>query len=374
MPVVHDDVRLCPRCGHALAEGCNVCSTCGYVFPNAVEQRADAEGCHTSPEAPQSEDATRVVAHRVPLGAARAQKPARPNNNTNNNAYVDDASCGEERTRVAPRCGSAGTNDTQVPRTAQGTLRANRPGPSVGVPANRGSLKTRIREWGRNASDVLSGKRPLRQPSYGSAEPGRFAMPKAAALVGGVLCILVAFGSWASAATPLGSGTVAGVASLSPIPMASDAWRVICAAFGSAGSAVSSATSSASSGSIDILGSLGTFASGLVFMALALARIAAPIYVLVGLVRASLNPSPYEFATLERSLRVAAGVALTWLVAIGCFERIATLGSTTAASVPGDYVFWILLGFSYGGMAWFSLMVCVASLAVVWGWRRLRSA
>lgn len=369
--MANDDTRCCPRCGHALAEGCNVCSTCGYVIPNVVEQSANGGERQSPPETPQSEDATRMVRRRVPMSTPSVQRPERPDGN----AYVDDVRHAEEPTRVAPLRRDTGSNDAQVPHTAQGTLRANRPGPSVGAPANRGSFQSRLRDWGRNASDVLSGKRPLRGPSNEMGVPGRFSMPKAAALVGGVLCILVAFGSWASAATPLGTGTVAGVASLSPIPMVSDAWRVICAAFGSTGSAASSSASSAvSSGSVDILGTLGTLASGLVFMALALARIAAPLYVLVGLVRAALNPSPYEFATLERSLRVAAGVALAWLVAIGCFERIATFGSTAATSVPGDYVLWILLGFSYGGMAWFSLLACTLSLAVVWGWRRLRSA
>lgn len=376
----------CPRCGAVLAPGSNVCSSCGWCLPAEPQNVASEEGSSADTDARyvaeegtpsngiggEGASSSSVDAQRTTLlgredATARASSPVAGYKTT----PLAHESAGAARA-VPPQAlspertvlrGSYPRQEAVPDARPDRTLRADEgPGPARsgggyggGIPT-RGQAASWMRRQAHRAAEALD-----RSPDpYNKVRlpKGRLAMPKLVALVAGAVCLICGLQPWLSYVVGAQKVEAIVAAELGPVSLLVQCFQLLAKDLAELSSLA--ATSSAAELLLSMLPVLALGALGVL-------RIAALVMLLVGLVRALMDPSPWECWRLSRALRWNVAVPAAWVVGLGVLRRIllGTSGTSTKAVTTG-----LVLGLGDAPNAWVCLCAAAAGMVVTWAWSR----
>ncbi|MGN0056065.1 MAG: hypothetical protein ACI360_06515 [Atopobiaceae bacterium] len=187
---------------------------------------------------------------------------------------------------------------------------------------------------------------------------GRLAMPKLVALVAGAVCLICGLQPWLSYVVGAQKVEAIVAAELGPVSLLVQCFQLLAKDL--AGMSSLAATSSAAELLLSMLPVLALGALGVL-------RIAALVMLVVGLVRALMDPSPWEYWGLSRALGWNVAVPAAWVVGLGVLRRIllGTSGTSTKAVTTG-----LVLGLGDAPSAWVCLCAAAAGMVVTWAWSR----
>lgn len=376
----------CPRCGAPLAPGSNVCSSCGWCLPvepsDVAVEKEPSSAAGSTQNMPEGRSPSDV--------ASEARVSSQPVDSQKTTLLSEEGGAGEgvssqrgprdvgHQTTAMPREYAGPVVPPQAPSPERTVLRGSYPrqdaasgarpdrtlradegaGPARsggGIPT-RGQAVSWMRRQARRAAEALD-----RSPDpYGKVRKpqGRLAMPKLAVLVAGAVCLICGLQPWLSYVVGAQQVGVIVAAELGPVSLLVQCFQLLAKALSELSSLA--ATSSTLELLLDMLPVLAVGALGVL-------RIVALVMLAIGLVRALLDPSPWEYWSLSRALRWNVAVPAAWVVGLGILRRVLLGVSSTSAKAAAST---LVLGLSDAPSAWLCLCAAVAGMVVAWVWTR----